>query len=192
MGLVQREMATLQECAAGLRKLSDAELARLDEAARLRAVGLAGVDGRDLFHEAIARMLEGRRQWPLDVPLGAFLLKTVQSIASDHRRRQSAGVVVVESDVRACPETGDGVVAMAGDVSMAPQARVSAAETLARVDAIFRDDADAQAVMAGKAYGMSPAEIQKEHAMDETRYATTLRRIRRGAARLSEKRGEQA
>lgn len=183
-------MATLQECAAGLRKLTDAELRRLDEAARLRAVGLSGFDGGDLYQEAIARMLEGRRQWPLDVPLEVFLRKTVQSIASDYRRR--AAGVVAESDLRADPETGDGAIAMAGDVSMAPQERVSAAETLARIDAMFRDDADAQAVIAGKAHGLSPAEIQKEHAMNDTRYATTLRRIRRSVVRLSEKGGNLA
>ena len=192
MALVQRKMATPQECAAGLRKLTDAELRRVDEAARLRAVGLSGLDGSDLYQEAIARMLEGRRQWPLDVPLEVFLRKTVQSIASDYRRRQEAAGVVAESDVRADPETGDGAIAMAGDVSMAPQERVSAADTLARIDAMFRDDADAQAVIAGKAHGLSPAEIQKEHAMNDTRYATTLRRIRRSVVRLSEKGGNLA
>lgn len=75
---------------------------------------------------------------------------------------------------------------------MAPQERVSAAETLARIDAMFRDDADAQAVIAGKAHGLSPAEIQKEHAMNDTRYATTLRRVRRAVVRLSEKGGNLA
>ena len=185
MGLVQREMATPKECAAALRKLSDKDLERLDEAAQLRAVGLANVEGRDLRNEAIARMLEGRRQWPHDVALDVFLLETMRSIASDYRRRQKSARVVAESEVRANPETGDGAIASAGDVSMAPEARTAAAETLARIHSLFSEDADAQAVIVGKAKGMSPAEIQKEHAIDETRYATTLRRIRRRVAGLS-------
>ncbi len=192
MGLVQRKMATPKECAAALRKLSDKDLGRLDKAAQLRATGLANVEGRDLRNEAIARMLEGRRQWPQGVALDVFLLETMRSIASDYRRRQKSARVVAESEVRADSETGDGAIATAGDVSMAPEARTAAAETLARIDSLFSEDADAQAVIAGKAKGMSPAEIQKEHAMDETRYATTLRRIRRGVAGLSTEGGEQA
>ena len=100
--------------------------------------------------------------------------------------------MVAESELRAEAETGDGVIATAGDASMAPEARTTAAETLARIEGLFSDDADAQAVMAGKAEGLTPAEIQKEHAMDETRYATTLRRIRRGVIGLAGEGGEQA
>ena len=190
MELMNREIATPKECAAALHGLSDADLRRLDEAARLRVAGLASVEGRDLLHEAIARMLEGKRQWPRNVPLEAFLRETMRSIASDHWRRQKSARVVAESEARADPETGDGAIAMAGDASMAPEARTGAAETLARIDALFSNDADAQAVMAGKASGMSPREIQEEYAMNETRYATTLRRIRRGVAGLFEDGGE--
>ena len=189
MGLMRREIATPKECAAALQGFSDADFRRLDEAARLRAAGLASVEGRDLLHEAIARMLEGKRQWPRNVPLEVFLRETMRSIASDHWRRQESARVVA-AEARADPETGDGAIAMAGDASMAPEARTGAAETLARIDALFSDDADAQAVMAGKASEMSPREIQEEYAMNETRYATTLRRIRRGVAGLFEDGGE--
>ena len=175
-----------------MRMLGEKDLRRLDEAGRLRATGLVGVEGRDLRNEAIARMLEGKRHWPLEVPLDVFLLETMRSIASEHRRRQESARVVAESELRAEAETGDGVIATAGDASMAPEARTTAAETLARIEGLFSDDADAQAVMAGKAEGLTPAEIQKEHAMDETRYATTLRRIRRGVIGLAGEGGEQA
>ena len=192
MGLVQREITTPEECAIALQQLGEKDLRRLDEVARIRAAGLAPLEGRDLLNEAIARMLEGRRQWPRDVRLDVFLLETMRSIASEHRRRQESARLVAESELRADSETGDGAIAMAGDVSMAPEARATAAETLAWIDALFSEDADAQAVMAGKTEGMSPAEIQKEQAMDETRYATTLRRIRRGVAGLSKEGGKQA
>ena len=174
-----------EECAAALRKLGEKDLRRLDEVARIRAAGLASIEGCDLRNEAITRMLEGRRHWPRRVPLVVFLVETMRSIASEHRRRQESAGVVAESELRADPETGDGAIATAGDGSMAPEARAAAAETLARIEALFSDDADAQAVIAGKAEGLTPEEIQKEHAMDETRYATILRRIRRGVARLS-------
>ena len=60
-GLVQREVATPEECAAALQQLADKELRRLDETARIRAAGLGTFEGRDLLNEVIARMLEGRR-----------------------------------------------------------------------------------------------------------------------------------
>ena len=191
MGLVQRETATREECAAALEQLGDGDLRRLDEVARIRAAGLGPLEGRDLLNEAIARMLEGRRQWPREVRLDVFLLETMRSIASEHRRRRGSSPVVAESELRTDSQNTDGAVAMAGDASMAPEIRTVAAETLGRIEALFSDDADAQAVVAGKAAGMTPAEIQKEQSMDKTRYATTLRRIRRGVAGLSKEGREQ-
>ena len=192
MTLVQRQTATTGECAAALRALGDADLRRLEELARLRALGLASLDGQDLLHEAIVRMLTGKRKWPRDVPLVVFLRETMRSIASDQWRRQETAAVVAESETRVDPETGDGAVAMAADWSMAPEPRTAAAQTLARIEDLFRDDADALAVMAGMASGKSPGEIQRENAMDETRYASTQRRIRRGLARAFPERGEGA
>ena len=183
MTMVQRETATREECAAALHELSEADLRRLDELARLRAAGLASVDGRDLLHEAIVRMLDGKRRWPQDVPLLVFLRETMRSIANDHWRRQESPIVAAES------ETADGTVAMAADVSMAPEARTGAAQALARIEELFKGDADAQAVMVGMVSGKAPAEIQEENTMNGTRYATTQRRIRRGLAQLFSERG---
>ena len=190
MTLVQRETATPEECAAALRQLSDADLRRLDELARMRAAGLAFVDGRDLLHEAIVRMLTGKRRWPTEVPLVVFLRETMRSIASDHWRRRGAAVVVAESEIHADPGIGDGAVAMAPDVSMEPEARTGAAAALTRIAELFKSDRDALAVIAGKVNGKSPAEIQEENAMSKRRYATTQRRIRRGLARLFGEGGE--
>ena len=184
MTLVQRETATPEDCALALRQLSDADLRRLDESARLRAAGLASVDGRDLLNEAIVRMLTGKRRWPTEVPLTVFLRETMRSIASDYWRRRAAAVVVAESDIRADVGTGDGVVATAADSSMEPEARTAAAEALARIEEQFKKDGDALAVISGKVQGKSPAEIQEENAMSKKRYATTQRRIRRGLVRL--------
>ena len=188
---MRRETATAEECAAALRELSDADLRRLDELARLRATGLASVDGRDLLHEAITRMLEGKRRWPREVRLVAFLRETMRSIASDYWRRQESAVVVAESETHMDAETGDGVVTMAADGSMAPEARTRSAQALARIEERFKDDGDALVVIAGMASGNSPAEVQEENAMNAREYATTQRRIRRGLGKLlSEEGGE--
>ena len=173
MTLACGETATPEECIAALRRLTDGELRRLKQLARIRAIGLHTVDSEDLLHEAIGRMLDGRRRWPRHVPLVVFLLGTMRSISSDHWRRLKDSVVVADGAAvdRGADPTGD------------PEHRVSAKQTLARVEALFGDDAEALAVIAGMASGQRPDEIQKETGMDGTRYATTQRRIRRRLAR---------
>ena len=86
-------------------------------------------------------------------------------------------------------ETGEGVVDYAIDPMASPERRVSAAETLARIEEAFKGDGDALKVMAGMAVGKSPKEIQEEAGMNGTRYASTQRRIRRRLAREFPDRG---
>ena len=166
-----------------LRRLSDDDLRRLQQLARLRVIGLHTVDWRDLLHEAIARLLDGSRRWPRDVSLIVFLRETMRSIASDHWRRLESPVIVTESELGGNAVTGEGALDNAMDPAASPERRVSAAETLARIEEVFRSDDDALKVMAGMASGKSPQEIQEETGMNETRYASTQRRIRRGLAR---------
>ena len=85
--VVQREVANREECAEALRRLSDEDYERLEKIARLRVIGLHAVAWRELLHDAIERLLDGRRRWPRNVPLVVFLRETMRSIASDHWRR---------------------------------------------------------------------------------------------------------
>lgn len=191
MTLVQRDAATVEECAAALRQLSDSDLRRLKEVARLRAMGLAALDWGDLLNEAIIRLLEGSRRWPKDVSLVVFLIHTMRSIVSDQWRRQEKRVVAANSETRVDAETCDGEVDRFPDVSMEPEARTTAAQALTRIGELFEHDVDALAVIAGMASGKSPTEILEENKMDRTRYATTQRRIRRGLVRTFPK-GEES
>ena len=178
--------ATPEESAAALRQLSDGELRRLEQLARLRVIGLHAVDWRDLLHEAVARLLDGSRQWPRDVSLVVFLRETMRSIVSDHWRRLEEPVVMAEADlgVRGVhEETDEGALDNATDPVASPERRASAAETLARIEEVFKGDEDALKVMAGMVIGKTPREIREEAGMNETRYASTQRRIRRGLAR---------
>ena len=183
MTLARRDVAIPEESAAALRRLSDGELRRLDQLARLRVIGLHAVDRRDLLHEAIVRLLDGSRRWPRDVSLVAFLRETMRSIASDHWRRLEEPVVMSEAELGVHQETGEGALDNAIDPVASPERRVSAAETLARIEEAFKGDENALKVMAGMAIGKSPKEIQEEAGMNKTRYASTQRRIQRGLAR---------
>ena len=178
-GVVQREIATRKECAEALRRLSDEDYERLEKIARLRVIGLHAVDWRELLHDAIERLLDERRQWPRNVPLVVFLRETMRSIASDHWRRLDGPVVVAESEMSADGEADGGLVANAVDETAQPERRASAEETLARIEDAFEGDGEALRVLAAMASGQSPRKTQQEIGIDETRYASTLRRIRR-------------
>ena len=188
----RREVATIDECVIGLHQLSDDDLRRLDQVARIRALGLHAVDWEgDLLHEAIGRMLDGRRRWPRGLPLVTFLVQTMRSIASDYWRRLDNPTVRPESEFVGEGEMDGGIVGNAPDVTMQPEHRTIAGETLAALEALFSADADALAVIDGMASGKSPREIQEENGMDATRYASTQRRIRRRVTQASLYRGEK-
>lgn len=193
MTAARRDVATVEECVEGLRRLSDDDLRKLGQVARIRAIGLHAVDWEaDLLHEAIVRMLDGRRKWPREVSLVTFLVETMRSIASDHWRRLENPVVRSESEVVADGEADGSVVGNAPDEAMQPERRAMAAETLAAIEALFGEDADALQVIDGMASGRSPREIQEETGMDATRYASTQRRIRRRVDRAMANGGELA
>ena len=110
MTLARRDVAIPEESAAALRRLSEGELRRLEQLARLRVIGLHAVDWRDLLQEAIARLLDGSRRWPRDVSLVVFLRETMRSIASDHWRRLEEPVVMSEAELGVHQETGEGAL----------------------------------------------------------------------------------
>jgi len=67
-------------------RLRGTDLVRLAALARLWATGLRQHDADDLLNEALYRILSGRRPWPSDVPLPAFLSQVMRSIASQWRQ----------------------------------------------------------------------------------------------------------
>ena len=191
MTVAEREVVSVHESAEALRRLSDADLRRLERLARFRVIGLDELDWQDLLNEAVVRLLSGSRRWPRDVPLIVFLRETMRSIASDCWRRREAPVVLSESDMPSTQDgESDGCVENAADVTLHPERRATASQTLAQIEELFRDDLDAGAVISGMACGKSPREIQEETDMNPTRYASTQRRIRRALARAFPDRGE--
>ena len=179
MNAVQQELATQEECAEELRQLSGEDYERLEKIARLRVTGLHAVAWRDLLHDAIERLLDGRRRWPRRIPLVVFLRETMRSIASDHWRRLDRSIVVAESEMGVDCKADGGAIAIAMDDSAQPERQASAEETIRRIEKAFEDDGEALCVLAAMTSGNSPKEIQRDISMDEKRYASTLRRISR-------------
>ncbi len=190
MPVVNREIVSPSESANALRGLSEADLRRLERIARLRTIGLNDLDWRDLFHDAVTRLLNGSRRWPRDLSLVVFLRETMRSIASDHWRRQSASKIVLEAELPGAEDgKRSGIVENAPDLTTNPEREAFAAEALASIEEVFLDDSEAMLVIVGMASGKTPNDIQEEADMNPTRYATTQRRIRRKLARAFPDRG---
>lgn len=190
MGII-RNIASQQDVAEGLCGLTDADLRRLEGIARIRVLGLHELEWQDLLHEAIARTLDGTRQWPIEVDLLVFLRETMRSIASEHWRRKRANPMVSDSHLHTSSEDEDAsafesVVGLAVD----PARDAAATEMIARIEEVFKDDHDALHVLRGMTLGKSPSEIQDEGEMNGRRYASTQRRIRRTLARAFPDKGE--
>lgn len=163
---------TTEQVARALRRLTDADLLRLEALARLRARGLpGGITWSDLLNEAIRRALDGSRLWPPGVPLLAFLAQVMRSICSEQFRRNALERRLALADAAAfCRSETD-------DID--PERIVAAAQALAAIYKLFARDASALVVIAALADGRTAQEIRDIHGLSETEYDTIRKRIRR-------------
>jgi RNA polymerase sigma-70 factor (ECF subfamily) len=169
------------DVAQAIHSLSDADLVRLKALARLWARGLpGGLSWSDVLHEAIARTLDGSRNWPAGVPILAFLSGVMRSICDDHWRRERLEheVLVRDADLEArCAAGGaEGLV-------VDPERMLGAAQRLAAVNQLFASDPIALKIVAGLADGLTAAEICKLYGMSQREYDTARKRMRRALLR---------
>jgi len=163
---------TTEQVAHALRRLTDAELLRLEALARLRTRGLpGGVAWSDLLNEAVRRALDGSRPWPPGVPLLAFLAQIMRSIWSELCRRDALERRIALTDAAAFCRTE------ANEID--PERVVAAAQTLAELHKLFARDAPALSVIAGLADGRTAQEIRDILDLSEAEYDTIRKRIRR-------------
>ncbi len=174
-------VARAADVASAIDALSDLELVRLKALARLWSRDLPGGLGwGDILHEAIARVLDGSRPWPPDVPILAFLSGVMRSICNDHWRRARLEQRLLVS--RDDPEQRSSPSEQADEVPD-PERVLAAAQALANVYRLFEADPLALKIIAGMAGGLAAREICKVHDMSELDYDTTRRRMRRALLR---------
>lgn len=163
-----------------LAELSERDLLRLQALARLRGRGLPyGIGWSDLLHEALARALDGSRQWPPGVPLLAFLAGVMRSICHETWRRRGR-----EPELVAFAE--DGQTERQQTACPAPdQERVLAAcEAIAAIYRLFAGDGAALRIISGLEAGLSAEDIRVTHRLSPQQYDTTRRRMRRALHRV--------
>lgn len=191
------EYATAEEVAEATDRLTPANYVRLHKAARIRVAGTAFTDANDLVSEAVATpylaaLGEGGRRWPRGVDFMAFLLKTIQGIASDSRRSEERRLTVSqrvrlpdgqERDLltsRVCPTT-----ASPEDLILDDECHKREDGALAAAREFFKDDPEILSIMKGIENDQSAKSIQESTGMSATQYETARRRWRRGLEKLS-------
>lgn len=175
-------VAHAADVASAIDALSDIELVRLKALARLWSRDLPGGLGwSDILHEAIARVLDGSRPWPPDVPIVPFLSGVMRSICNDHWRRARLERRLLVS--RDNPDQRNWPPCEEADEVPDPERVLAAAQTLANIYRLFEADPLALKIIAGMADGLAAREICKVHDMSELDYDTTRRRMRRALLR---------
>lgn len=192
---VQEDHASTDEAAAALEQLGTADKVRLEKIARNRVRGLQHVEWSDLLQEAVRRVIEGTRKWPLQVSIVVFMAGVMRSIANEyweqHYRTEEAGVLL-ETDAQLPSDSVPvGIIDAAPSSNPGPDRELDAQHELEAIEELFTDDEDALAIVMAKAEGYSPIEIQKEFDMNSTQYASALKKIRRRLLRHETEKAEQ-
>jgi hypothetical protein len=162
---------------AALNALAPADLLRLRKKSAYRAMG-TGMEGDDLLNEAIQRTLEEEgRKCPADVPVAVYLDNAMRSIADGEREKYARRMPVGDGHDEYSPvgKLADGNPSPAD----AALDRIEFQRVVGRIQDIFADDPQAQAIVIGDMEGWSPGEIKEMEPMDDKQYAAARKRVRR-------------
>jgi hypothetical protein len=148
--------------------LSPTEITRIKRIAQLRAKMIVGVDWRDLLHEALIRVADGRRRAGEGVPTVVVLVQTMRSIAAEHRRRG----VLETCACAAQPFPGD-------TPSPSPEEIAVWREELARICSLFGADPAGLKYVTCLSLGMSGTEARYSLKLSDRDYEAVRKRVRR-------------
>jgi RNA polymerase sigma-70 factor (ECF subfamily) len=166
-----RDGNTPLEQAVATRLVEDMNLLRLKATARILARGLAPeIYWWDLLQEAFARVLNGSRHRPPDVPIDVFMTGVMRSIRAEYWRRKSQLNAAL---FRHAIEDG------ASEAVPDPERAILALEALDEIGALFAADPVATRILTGLADGLSAVEIRMKHGLSNTAYDSARKRIRR-------------
>jgi DNA-directed RNA polymerase specialized sigma24 family protein len=154
--------------------IGDMNLLRLKATARLLARGLEPeFHWWDLLQEAFARVLNGSRRVPPDVPVDAFMAGVMRSIRAECWRKRSR-----HADPASSRETME-----APDPAADPERAALAEEELKSIERLFEDDPLALNILEGLADGLSAEEIRGRYGISNTGYDSARKRMRRALLR---------
>lgn len=170
----------------------EVEHARLVQAVAMYA-RIAQMEPFELVQEVVIRVLEGRRQWPRELSLAAFLVGTAKSVANGQKRYRERGEV--RSPVSIYGRDG-GVEHHGEEESCSPEDEAIDKEQLSLLEedmeALFTDDATAWAIHAGHLDGLRGEELRQMVDLSSIEFATKCRLVRRRLNNYFLKKGERS
>jgi hypothetical protein len=126
----------------------------------------------ELFHEAICRVLDRKREWPRDLEKLRLLAGVIKSIAGDRKREQALKRTVPLDEER---EVGDEGTEARG---------IRAKLDLKRIMSLFDDDPIAQKMLMGMADGIRGEDLERASGLSPTEYESKRKKIRRRIEKL--------
>jgi hypothetical protein len=151
---------SLAEALTAVKSLSDADRTALLKVSRVYArTRRTRYDYQDLLHEAIARILEGKRNWPAGLPFVPFVSGVIRGVAWEWRTKAHNE----HSSEPAVSEEGSLI------------ARID----MQRLLALFDDDAIAKGIVIGMMEGARGEELRESSGLGQTEYESKRRKIRR-------------
>jgi DNA-directed RNA polymerase specialized sigma24 family protein len=159
-----------------LSELSDADYARIERSARARAAGLGSFEWKDLYQEAIERILAGKRKWPLELDFTVFVIETMRSVASEIRKRLVHGPIRAEADLG----SNDPHLDSFHDEQPGSERAVLARDVFEQILRHFQRDPAVLNLIAGIAVGETARETIDRTGMSEAEFDAARKRFRRG------------
>ena len=158
---------TVDEITEQIEALTDHDWLRIVNSGRAWAVGLRGCGSEDLFHESLARLLDGIRHIPNQINFTYGVLKIMQSLADERRKQQAKYWVDNGEESPDLPVDEDSLDFLIQE------------ESLASLQARVGNDNTATNVLDLRAQGYKPAEICTKLSIKKTTYDSANKRIRR-------------
>jgi DNA-directed RNA polymerase specialized sigma24 family protein len=169
--------------ALALKLVTDCDLLRLKVIARLHGRSLPpDVSWADLLQEAFARVLDGSRAIPPQVPTVAFLAGVMRSIKAEYwrrRRRATEQQPVLAAEYQLPAAHSD----VACDPQPDPERWLMASQQLEAVGTLFAHDPVALQIIVGLGDGQTAEEIRRMLGMTKTDYDSARKRMRRALIR---------
>jgi DNA-directed RNA polymerase specialized sigma24 family protein len=145
----------------------------------IERIALRGTDLSlgDLLHEALCTAIMGDRRCPRDVPVMAFIVQTMRSIASHHREKRRRE----PADGGAAQETQEARPVFSTVASDPEQILIEreSEDTIGAIHDSFEGDEQAQMVVLGWSGGYRGKELRDFVGVDQTALDYAIKRIRR-------------
>nr|WP_159105258.1 hypothetical protein [Herbaspirillum sp. B39] len=177
-----KNYATLEVLTKIIQSLTPTQQANILHFARSIPLSESYPDHRDLFHEAILRCLEGRRNWPLSIAFSTFILEVMKSISyADRENPRSQKQLFNIGDLSDEEFLGEqGIYAESAQACYEQKKKIS--EMIRRLEKLGKsceDDPIAMHLIRGRAEGLRSNNLIQLHGMSFIEHDAARKRIER-------------